>query len=163
MAIRFNPEDISAWQFRLSISKVAGSTPTCSRTFIKPFKLNTLFNSQVIAVGILVDNAKEHWQDGGEVAQDFSFPNSDSRYFNTATSFYSVKKLLINRVTVIELPLATDAYTLVYFPNPYFQSITVEAWEYTGNVVDTVEQQLTSLENQLTNIENSILEPVNTS
>ena len=163
MAIQFSPDNISDWQFRLSISKVAGSTPTCSRTFIKPFKLNTLFTSSVVAVGVLVDNAREHWQDGGEVAQDFSFLNSDSRYFDTGISFYSVKKLLINRVTVIELPLATDAYSLVYFPNPYFQSLRLEVWEYTGDVVDTIKQQLTSLENQLTNIENSILEPVNAS
>ena len=167
MAIQFNPEDISNWQFRLSISKVAESTPICSRTFIKPFKLNTLFDSQIVAVGVLVDNAKEHWQDGGEVALDFSFLNSDSRYFDTGISFYSVKKLLINRVTVIELPFVTDAYSLVYFPNPYFQSLTLEVWEYTGDVVDTVadtiEQQLTNLEQRLTDIENNVLEPVNAS
>lgn len=171
MAVRFNPEDISSWQFRLSISKVAESTNVCSRTFIKPFKLNSLFNSQVVAVGVLVDNAKKHWQDGGEIAQDSSFLNSDSRYFDTGISFYSVKKLLINRVTIIELPLATDAYSLVYFPNPYFQSLTLEVWEYTGDVVDavkdtvenTLEQQLTNLEQRLTEIENNVLEPVNAS
>ena len=167
MTLQFSPEQFNSWQFRLSISKVAGSTPTCSRTFIKPFKLNTLFTSSVVAVGVLVDNAKEHWQDGGEVAQDFSFLNSDSRYFDTGISFYSVKKLLINRVTVIELPLVTDAYSLVYFPNPYFQSLTLEVWEYTGDVVDTfentLEQQLTNLEQRLTEIENNVLEPVNAS
>ena len=147
MAIQITPELGLAWQFRISISKMASSTQNCSRPFIKPFKVNTLFSSPFLAVGVIVDNAKDNWQDGGEIAQDFSFLNSDSRYFDTAKSFYSVQKLLINRVSLIQFPLITDAYSLVYFPNSYFQAITLEIWEYAGDVTNTTEEQLQNLLN----------------
>ena len=102
-----------------------------------------------LAIGVIVDNAKDNWQDGGEIAQDFTFFNSDSRYFEPAKSFYSPQKLLINRVSLIQFPLITNAYSLVYFPNAYFQAITLEVWEYTGEIVNPLAQQLTDVSNAI--------------
>ena len=135
MTVRINPEDSSSWQFIGSFWATAENTIGCPRPFIKPFKINVSLSSQFLAVGILVDNAKEHWQDGGEIVQDFRFSNNDSRYLNIDTAFYSPQKLIVNRVNIVEVSLISDTYTIVYFPNSYFTSLTLELWEYFGEVV----------------------------
>ena len=155
MVTLINPED-STWQFIGSFSAVAKNAIGCRRSFIEPFRINTLLSSQFLAVGILVNNAKKHWQDGGEIIQDFRFSNNDSRYFDIDRAFYSPQKLIINRVNIIKIPLITDAYTIVYFPNAYFTSLTLELWEYKGEVIEREKAQIDILDNNLQALQKDI-------
>ena len=134
MAYQITPEVEGAWVKRASVTKQPVKLPNYKR-YIPSFLIPGEFNSQFVAVGIKVTASGQNWRFGGFLAQEFTF--SSTGYQKTDRAFFCSEDLLINNVTVLKLPVATDKpYRLRYFPPTWFFDLTLEIWEYTGTVVD---------------------------
>ena len=132
MTYRITPEAEGAWRLRSSVTKEPIELANYKR-YIPSFLISGTFRSRFVAVGIRVTASGENWRFGGFLAQDFDFNSSGYREANRA--FFCTKELLINNVTVLELPVITDRpYRLRYFPPTWFRDLTLQIWEYTGTV-----------------------------
>ncbi len=148
MTIQITPELASVWRLKTTIAKTAKPSSNSNQLLIEPFEINQQFSSQYLAVGIIVKAAKDSWQFGGRIAQDFKFPNYGVGYFQKGKAFNFSQELLINRVTFVQFPPITSArYKIHYFPPKYFAEVKVQIWEYQGETLDeSLEKLVNTLE-----------------
>lgn len=136
MSIRIEPEIKQNWQLRVSLSKTA-KLNTDNRLYVPSFDVGKTFTSQIIAVGVVVNSSKDTWQYGGYLSQEFSFASKG--YNNNGKAFNRSEELLINDVSIINLPpLVGSEYRLRYFPPSYFNDIKIQIWEYQGLQTDVL-------------------------
>lgn len=144
MSLQITPEIYSAWQLKKTISKVAKSSSRTNQNLIEPFELGLSFNSQYLAVGIIVENSRDSWQHGGRIAQEFKFPNFTKGYLDKNAAFNYSQDLLINRVTFVQFPpITSKSYKVHYFPPRYFTDVKLQIWQYTGITADILLERLT--------------------
>lgn len=137
---RITPEATGVWRLRATLTKKA-ITSSDNRLFIPSFDTGKVYNSQFIAVGIQVKNSKDSWRNGGYLSQEFKF--SCSGYNNNNKAFNQTPDLLINDVSILNLPLLSDSeYKLRYFPPTYFEDVRLQIWEYQGIQIDQLLQDL---------------------
>lgn len=131
---RITPEARGVWHLRATLTKkaVKGSG---DRFFIPSFDTGKTYSSQFIAVGVKVNSSKDNWRYGGYLSQEFKF--SSSGYAHSNKAFNRCPELLINEVTILNLPLlSNDNYRLRYSPPTYFSDVRLQIWEYTGIVIN---------------------------
>lgn len=133
MPYRISPEQDGVWNLRATVTREPVVLNNYKR-FIPSFLIPGEFNSQFVAVGIKVTGSGENWRFGGFLSQEFNF--STSGYREEDKAFFRTEDLMINNVTLLKLPVATDKpYRLRFFPPTWFRDLTLEIWEYTGTVV----------------------------
>ncbi len=138
--LQITPEASNVWQLRVTITKTA-TTSLDNRIFIPSFDTGKTYNSQFIAVGITVKNSKDNWRNGGYLSQEFDFPAIG--YKHNRKAFNKTEDLLINEVSIINLPpLADSTYRLRYFPPTYFRDVKLQIWEYIGVQTDLLVRDL---------------------
>lgn len=137
---RITPEASGVWRLRATIRKKA-VTSKDNRVFIPSFDTGKTYDSQYIAVGVQVENSKDSWRNGGYLSQEYQF--SCNGYDHNNKAFNKLPDLLINDVSILNLPLLSDnSYKLRYFPPTYFSSVRLQIWEYTGVKIDLLLQDL---------------------
>ena len=105
------------------------------KQYLPSFLINAEFNSPYVAVGIKVTAAGENWRFGGHLAQEFSFPGSG--YRNSGKAFFRTEELIINNVSIIEIPVITGSpYKLRFFPPTWFRDLQLEIWEYSAEAAN---------------------------
>lgn len=135
MTTQITPEVRGVWRLRSTISKKA-KVGANGKLYIASFDTGKTYTNEHIAVGIQVTNARETWQYGGYLSQEFEF-KTESGYRNKNKAFNRTKDLLINDVSIINLPLLRDGnYRLRFFLATYFQDIKLQIWEYTGKTTN---------------------------
>lgn len=124
------PEEDGVWTLRYQGS----FTPTTldnGKQYIPSFLINGTFTSEFVAVGIEVTASGENWRFGGHIAQQFNFPASGFR--NSGKAFYRTEDLIINDITIVNIPLVSGTpYSLRYFPPTWFRDLRFTIWEYKG-------------------------------
>ena len=154
MTYRITPFVDGAWIKRAAITKQPVELPNYKR-YIPSFLIPGEFNVEFVAVGIKVTAGGKNWRFGGFLAQEFNF--SSTGYSKADRAFFRTEDLLINNVTVLKLPVATDKpYRLRYFPPTWFLDLTLEIWEYTGTVVDGGSGTSPDIANKLEEIKNIV-------
>lgn len=107
-----------------------------NQSFIESFDTGKIYQSEFIAVGIQVSNARETWRYGGYLSQEFKFVTGGG-YANTNKAFNRTQDLLINDVSIINLPNITQSeYRLRFFPPVYFTEVRLQIWEYIGETTN---------------------------
>lgn len=130
------PEARGVWRLRTTLVKKAVRSGD-NRLFIPSFDTGKTYIGQFIAVGIRVENSKDNWRNGGYLSQEFKFTSNGYTHNNKA--FNRTQDLLINDVTILNLPLLTDdEYQLRYFPPTYFSDVRLQIWEYIGVQTDAL-------------------------
>ena len=143
MVIQITPESATAWQLKTTVSKVAKPSSRTQQILIESFDLGTTFNSQYLAVGVIVPESRDSWQYGGRISQEFNFFNNKSGYSKPKKAFHLSQELLIDKVTFVKFPPITQKeYRINYLPPRYFESVTIQIWEYTGETIDEQLQRL---------------------
>lgn len=66
------------------------------------------------------------------------------------------RKLWLNKLTIIRLEKLTDAYSISLDVPKWFQSISVNLWEYTGDINDSTELLIEELTADIARIEQKI-------
>ena len=124
------PEEDGVWALRYSGS-FSPVTLNNYKQYIPSFSIPASFTSEFVAVGIEVTASGENWRFGGHIAQEFNFPSSGFRHSGKA--FYRTEDLIINDVTIINIPIVSgEPYRLRYFPPSWFRDLRFTIWEYTG-------------------------------
>ena len=140
MTFQITPEAAGAWQLRSTVSPQPIQLPNHKR-YIPSFLINGEFNSQFVAVGIKVTASGQNWRFGGFLAQEFGF--SSTGYQEAEKAFFRTEDLMINNVTIIKLPVATNKpYRLRFFPPTWFRDLRLQIWEYQGIVADSLVDNL---------------------
>ncbi len=98
------------------------------RIFIPSFDTGNTYSSQLIAIGISVENSYDSWRFGGYICQEY--PLACFGYINNSKGFYRSNKLLINNVSILNVNLLSNSYRLRYFPPTYFADVRLQVWEY---------------------------------
>ena len=141
------PEASNVWRLRTTLYKTA-FTSQDKRSFIPSFDTGKIYTSQFIAVGISVKNSKTNWRYGGYLSQEFKF--SCYGYNNNNKAFNKSSDLLVNDVSILNLPLLLDnAYKLRYFPPTYFPDVRIQIWEYQGKKINLLDEQLKIIERKI--------------
>ncbi len=124
------PEKDGVWNLRYRGSHSPVTLDNYKR-YIPSFSIPAEFTSEFVAVGIEVTASGENWRFGGHIAQQFDFPSSGFRHPGKA--FYRTEDLIINDVTIINIPIVSgEPYKLRYFPPTWFRDLRFTIWEYTG-------------------------------
>ena len=124
------PEEDGVWALRYSGSFSPVTLDNYKR-YIPSFLIPGEFTSDYVAVGIEVTASGENWRFGGHIAQQFNFPSSGFKHPGKA--FYHTEDLMINDVTIINIPIVSgEPYRLRYFPPAWFKDLRFTIWEYTG-------------------------------
>ncbi len=132
------PEEDGVWNLRYSGSHSPVVLDNY-KGYIPSFSIPASFTSQFVAVGIEVTASGENWRFGGHIAQEFSFPSSGFKHSGKA--FYRTEDLMINDVTIINIPIVSgEPYRLRYFPPTWFRDLRFTIWEYTGESSNSVPQ-----------------------
>lgn len=132
------PEEDGAWNLRYSGS-FSPVTLDNHRRYIPSFLIPGEFTSEFVAVGIEVTASGENWRFGGHIAQQFNFPSSGFKHPGKA--FYRTDELLINDVTIINIPIVSgEPYRLRYFPPGWFRDLRFTIWEYAGESSNSTTQ-----------------------
>ena len=123
------PDDYQSWKLKATVIKNIPSTEAGAS--IEPFTLSNTLSAEYLAIGVLVENSKKTWRDGGFVAQAFNF--SSTGYDVPRKGLIRSQDLLIDNVTIVKFPIIPNRkYTLYYFPNNYFDRVRIQVWEYIG-------------------------------
>ena len=141
MAAQITPSKQGVWVLR-DIVTPAAIILNNGKQYIPSFLINAEFNSPYVAVGIKVTAAGENWRFGGHLAQEFSFPGSG--YRNSGKAFFRTEELIINNVSIIEIPVITgQPYKLRFFPPTWFRDLRLEIWEYSAEAAkDSITESL---------------------
>ncbi len=124
------PEKDGVWNLRYRGSHSPVTLDNYKR-YIPSFLIPEEFTSEFVAVGIEVTASGENWRFGGHIAQQFDFPSSGFKHSGKA--FYRTEDLIINDVTIINIPIASgEPYRLRYFPPTWFKDLRFTIWEYTA-------------------------------
>ena len=154
MIYKITPEVEGVWQLRSTVSPEPVQLPNYKR-YIPSFLIEGEFNSQFVAVGIKVTASGENWRFGGFLAQEFNFDSTGYQEANRA--FFCTKDLLINNITIIRLPLVTNKpYKLRFFPPTWYRDLTLQIWEYTGEIVNTGNNNSIDYSQELQEIKNLV-------
>lgn len=142
MTIQITPETSGVWRLRATVTKNA-VVSSDNRIFIPPFDTGHTYYSQFIAVGIQVSQSRDNWRNGGYLSQEYKF--NCVGYTHNNKAFNRSQDLLINEVTILNLPLLSDSeYRLRYFPPTYFSDVKIQIWEYVGVQIDVLLRDLTN-------------------
>ena len=132
------PEEDGVWNLRYSGSHSPVTLDNYKR-YIPSFLIPGEFTSDFVAVGIEVTASGENWRFGGHIAQQFSFPSSGFKHPGKA--FYRTEELMINEVTIINIPIVSgEPYRLRYFPPAWFKDLRFTIWEYVGESSNDIPQ-----------------------
>lgn len=138
MTAQITPEKQGVWVLRDTVTPELVTLDN-NKQYIPSFLINAEFNSPYVAVGIKVSSSGENWRFGGHLAQEFSFPGSG--YRNSGKAFFTTEELIINNVSIIEIPVITgQPYKLRFFPPTWFRDLRLEIWEYSS---ETAQDSLT--------------------
>ena len=99
---------------------------------IEPFSFKNSFNSSIIAIGVEVPQSREIWKSGGQLFAEFPFRYSSVNYNNLRKAYYKISDLIVDDISIIELPQLSTSYKLKYYPPNYFQEVNLQVWEYRG-------------------------------
>lgn len=139
MTIQIKPEQAGVWRLRATLTKKAIESGD-GRFFIPSFDTGKIYSSQFIAVGVKVNSSKDNWRHGGYLSQEFKFASNGYAHNNKA--FNRSQDLLINEVTILNLPNLSNNYRLRYFPPTYFSDVRLQIWEYVGQKTDLLLRDL---------------------
>ncbi|HEY9703501.1 MAG TPA: hypothetical protein V6C58_13710 [Allocoleopsis sp.] len=67
-------------------------------------------------------------------------------------------RLYLKQITLVELKQYGAETALIYFPPYYFEQVSIKVWEYTGPIIETVDNSLNAIQSDVTTIKN-ILQP----
>lgn len=117
------------WQLKFVKKYKAQLDKTTNKRIIKPFTINNSFFSNYLAIGVVVNNSRNTWQNGGEIAQEVFLPNTGQYRTNNVIlkDFYSLR---INEINLVQFESFLGNYKIKYFPQSYFQQIELRIWEY---------------------------------
>ncbi len=147
MTLQITPEASNVWRLKTTLYKKAVSTGN-QKAFIGSFDTGQTYISQFIAVGITVNNSKDNWRYGGYLSQELKFTCNGYNHNNKA--FNKSSDLLVNDVSIINLPLLSDnTYRLRYFPPTYFPDVRIQIWEYQGKKINLLDEQLKIIEQKI--------------
>ena len=149
MAILDEFNNSASWNLKSTATKKAVETKQGAIP-IPPFFLGTSFSSRFLAVGISVKAFQDTWRHGGYIWQvtnkSFSLPP-------TQKIIGSITRLVINQITLVELPEYGESYQLIYAPPRWYCDVTIKVWEYIGKVSDTVPDSFITLKDKINSIE----------
>jgi len=140
-----NPEGVGVWEFKGSFAKTVDNTDP---TYIPPFDLGANFNSQFVAIGVIVNSSRSNWKYGGYLTKDFNFMSDG--YQVSDKIFYRSQDLIINSVQIVEFSsYTTGNYRLRFHPANWFRDVAIQVWEYIGAVEDDCDSSSSQIELRL--------------
>ena len=133
------------WHKIVNTSKFAQLQGEHSHVPIPSFDLGIALQYQFIVVLITADYRRSTWSYGGEIRQAFnSAITGDVQYIRN--------RLRIDIPQLIELKtIVPGNFGLVYFPPKWFKDVTIQVWEYIGEVLNFGAEALFNVEAAVTN------------
>jgi hypothetical protein len=102
--------------------------------------LPTLLESRVIAVGTSSSTSPPRWRYAGTLIQRHQLAA-----IGGGLVLGKEVRCLLNTFSLVEMPLLTPTYQLVYDVPPWIRSISLAVWAYNGAVEDTTENLIQAL------------------
>jgi hypothetical protein len=102
--------------------------------------LPTVLEAQVIAVGTSSSTSPAHWRYAGTLIQRHQISAVGS-----GLVLGKETKCLLNSFALVQMPLITPTYQLVYDVPPWIRSISLAVWAYHGPVADHIEELIQAL------------------
>ena len=132
------------WHKVVNTSKTAQSQGEKSHISIPDFNLGIAMQYKFIVVLITVNYRKSTWTYGGEIRQAF---NS----VMTGKVQYISNHLRLNVPQLINLKnIVPGNFELIYFPPKWFKDVTIQVWEYLGEVINFGADALFNIETAVT-------------
>lgn len=110
--------------------------------------------SQILAVYIYCSPPKPTWHFGGWLNQNVytgllvgGVPDAQN---------VQRQKIWLNRITVIKLEKLADSYSVSFDVPKWFESISIQLWEYIGPISDTTEVLIDELKTDILRLEGKI-------
>lgn len=110
--------------------------------------------SHVLAVYISCNPPKPSWYFGGWLNQKVftgllvgGIPDAEN---------VQRRKIWLNKITLIRLEKLSDFYSISFDVPKWFQSVSIQVWEYVGPIADSTEQLINDLKQDVLRIEGKV-------
>ncbi|MBD1939092.1 hypothetical protein [Microcoleus sp. FACHB-68] len=116
--------------------------------YIEP--VNFQIDSNILAIGILPYEAKDHWQLGGRLSVRLLATPSFTSDFASLMEIYNKPFLRLRMMNIIEFPKYEPVPYACQLTFPFWlKSVYLEIWKYSGIQSTTVESSLARIELKL--------------
>lgn len=123
-------------------------------TPLPAFEVPITFDTQLLAVRTLSNNAKFTWRFSGVLSHLFELGDVISPL---PTASHSYHRLRINRSNLIYFPNFGTDYQLIFEPYWWIKHINLTIWEYTGEITSAAEKLVAEVrDTDLSRIESKV-------
>jgi hypothetical protein len=115
----------------------------------------TQLESPILAVYISCNPNKPTWKFAGWLSQSV-FTGLTIGGVTDAENVQR-RKIWLNKITLVRLEKLANSYSIDFEVPKWFESVSIQVWEYTGTVEDSTEQLIREIrENELKRIEQKV-------
>lgn len=141
--IIFDAGDSSKWNPLWNTTVNSVSTPDNRRYYpIPDIEVPFILNSRIIAIYADSETMRPQWKSAGFVNQKVRTGITVGG--QTDAKFNGSQRILLKQINILEIPVIsiTPEYSITFTVHSWHEDMSLQLWEFTGDVLDTTENLL---------------------
>jgi hypothetical protein len=145
----------SNWNLIYEQSATAVKLTDTSYTPIPEIPIPFLLNARFMAFSVTSAGLPSYYRYAGQIRQKFRAGMMSGG--GQDIELNNAYRLYLKQINLVELKQYGAETALIYYPPYYFEQVSLSVWEYTGSIIETVDNSLNAIQSDVRAIKNVLI------